>query len=645
MNTSYFQKLLEPVRIGSLELKNRMIVPALTTNFANSDATVNERLKDFLIARAKGGFSLITTEITSISPYGNRMPFQLGIWDDKFIPGFRDLAKAIHDEGAKIAIQLFHAGRQTHSSIIGRAPVAPSTIPCPVLKDIPKELTLKEIEELEEQFAEGARRAKEAGVDAVELQGAHGYLVAQFMSYYANRRTDAYGGSLEGLLRFPIEIIQKIRSKVGPDYPIIFRLSGEEKTLGGRTIQETKMLIPFLEEAGVDAFDVSIGVYNSFHYLVAPMAVPPGFNVNAASEVRKVSSVPVIAVGRINDPHQAEQILREGQADLIAMGRASIADPELPNKVASGNYDDIRWCIGCNECIDRLSSPELYLSCSVNPTVGREREMTLTPAPRSKKVLVIGGGPGGMEAARVAALRGHEVYLYEKGEKLGGQFNLAATPPCKQDITKAINYLSIQIKKVGVKIILGKEVTEELIDELQPEAVVIATGGVPLIPDIPGTQQERVATAFDILDGKLRPGRRILVIGGGMVGCETADFLGQLRGREVTLVEAFPEIARDVGDATRHFLLQRLAQENVRIITSALVKRITEDGVILERNDSEERLSSFDTIILALGVVPLNNLASRIQAKVKEMYVIGDAKQTRKAIDAIAEGTEVGRMI
>jgi len=647
MAISSLKKILEPIQINSLELKNRLVVPAMGTDFANSDGTVSERLKDYLVARADGGFGLIITEITAISRYGKGMANQLSIWDDKFIPGFKNLAMAIHAKEAKVAVQLYHPGRQTFSFLTGRPVVAPSAIPCPVCREIPKELTVEEIRELEEQFAEGARRAKEAGIDAVEIHGAHGYLVAQFMSGYANHRSDAYGGDLEGLLRFPIEIVHKIRAKVGDDYPIIFRLSGDERVAGGRTIQETKTIIPLLEQAGVNAFHVSTGVYASSDYITAPMAIPPGYNVSAAGEVKKATSVPVIAVGRINDPRMVEEILKEGQADLVAMGRASLADPELPKKAADGNYEDIRWCIACNQgCIDRLLDlEETGISCLVNPSVGKEKEMALTPASRSKKVLVVGGGPGGMEVARVAALRGHEVSLYEKDEKLGGQFKLAAMPPCKQEITKIINYLSIQIKKAGVKVALGKEVTEEIIDELQPEVVVIATGGTPVIPDIPGIEQERVVTAFDVLESKVTPGRSILVIGGGMVGCETADFLGQIMGCRVTLVEALPRVAQDVGDTTRHFLLQRLAQRRVKIITSAAVKQLTNDGAILEQSGKEETLSGFDTIVLAMGVAPVNELAAKIRDKIKETYVIGDAKQPRKALDAIAEAAEIGRKV
>jgi len=641
-----FAKVFKPIVINSMELKNRLVVPAMGSNLANPDGTVSDRLMHYLVARAKGGFALITTEAVSVSPHAQALRFDLGIWDDKFIPGFKDLAKAIHAYGAKLAIQLYHPGRQT-SRLLSSSVVAPSPIPCPICIDPPKELSVEEILEIEGQFVEGVRRAQEAEIDAVELHGAHGYLIAQFMSRYSNSRTDAYGGDIEGLLRFPVEIIRKIREKIGPKYPLIFRVSGDERVPGGRGIQETKVMVPILQRAGVDAFHVSTGVYGSVQYIVPPMAVPPGFNVNAAAEVKKVTSVPVISVGRIDDPYLAESILNEGLSDLIAMGRASLADPDLPEKMKEGNLQDIRLCIGCNQgCIDRVFKGE-SISCLVNPEVGREKEMALVPTLRKRKVLVVGGGPGGMEAARVAALRGHEVYLCEKENKLGGQLDLAAIPPCRQDIAKAVNFLAQHISKAGVKVNLNSEVNLELVAKLKPEVVIIATGGMPLIPDIPGIREKKVMTAFDILKGNVKPGRNILIIGGGSVGAEIADLLSPLRGRKVTLVEMLPEIARDLGDESRSFLLESLIQKNVKIITGAKIKSIEADGVIVERSGNEERLLGFQTIILSVGVSPVNDLAGKIKEKlnIEEVHIIGDAKEPRKAINAIAEGAEIGRKI
>jgi 2,4-dienoyl-CoA reductase-like NADH-dependent reductase (Old Yellow Enzyme family)/thioredoxin reductase len=641
-----FDKLFEPIKINSLELKNRLIVPAMGTNLANSDGTVSDRLKAFVLARAKGGFGLITTEAVGVSPHSKTLRYELELWDDRFVASFRDLAEAIHAHGAKIAVQLCHPGRQTSRSLSSEL-VAPSPIPCPFVIDTPKELSVEEIQEVEDQFAQAARRAKEAGIDAVEIHGAHGYLVAQFMSSYTNCRTDAYGVTLEGRLRFPIEIIRRVREEVGPKYPIIFKISGDERVPGGRDIQETKLLVKFLDQAGVDVFYVSTGVYGSFQYIVAPMSVPPGFNVCAAAQVKGVSSVPVIAAGRISDPYLAEAILEEELADLIAFGRSSIADADFPKKVASGNLDDIRWCVSCNQgCIGRVLKGQ-PISCMVNPEAGREEEMSLVPTSRSKKILVVGGGPGGMEAARVAALRGHDVHLYEKDNRLGGQVNLAVIPPSKQEFAKALSYLITQIKKAGVKVKLNTQVTEETIDDLKPDSVIVATGGRSIVPDIPGIHKEKVKAVSDILNGSARPGRNILIIGGGLIGCETADLLSQFRGRKVTIVELLHDIAMDCVEESRHFLMKRLQEQNVTIITGATVREIEDDVVTLERHASEEKLSGFDTIVLAAGSKAENGLFQNLEKtqKIKEMYIIGDAKEPRKAIDAIAEGAEIARKI
>jgi len=641
-----FERLFEPITINSLELRNRLVVPGMGTNFANADGTVSECLRSYLLERAKGGFALITTEAVSVDPDGKDLPFQLGIWDDKFIPGFRVLADAIHEQGAKIAIQLFHPGRQTSRKINSRI-VAPSPIPCPVVIDPPQELTVREIEEIEKKFADAASRAQEAGIDAIELHGAHGYLIAEFMSRYSNCRIDEYGGGLGGLLRFPIELIRVVRERVGLDYPLIFRISGTERVPGGRSIQETKTMAVFLKKAGVNVFHVSTGTYGSFQYIIPPMCVPPGFNVLDASEVRKVTSLPVIAVGRINDPYMIEGILREGSADLVALGRQSIADPEFPKKVAEGNLEDIRWCISCNQgCIDRVFTGK-QLSCLVNPRVGREDEIHVVQALRRKKIFVIGGGPAGLAAARVAALKGHEVHLYEKSNKLGGQLNLASILPCKQDIAKAVKYLSTQVKTLGVRINLNTEVTVKIVADLQPEVIIIATGSEPLNPDIPGIDNERVTTAFDILRGKTRPGQNILIIGGGLIGAETADLLSQLRGRQVTLVEVISTIATDLGQASRFFLMDRLEQQKVTIITGAKVKEIQCDSVILDRDSEEEILSGFDTIVVAIGVKSVDGLFDQLKqnSRTAEVYIIGDANKPKKAIDAIEEGDEIMRRI
>jgi len=437
-----FEKLFEPIKIGTMEVKNRFVVPPMGTNFANPDGSVSQQLIDYLVSRAKGGYGLIIVEVTAIDPLGKAIPLQPGIWDDKFIPGWKKLVDEVHKYGAKIAVQLHHAGRQTTREVIGAQPVAPSPIPCPVDREMPRELTTEEVYELIEKFGDAARRARDAGFDAVEVHGAHGYLIAQFMSAYSNKRIDEFGGDFKGRMKFPVEIVKNIRRKVGNGYPVIFRFSGDERVPGGRTIDESRMVARVMEHVGVDALHVSTGVYGSLPWLIAPSAVAPGYNIYAAEEIKKVVNTPVIAVGRINDPLLAEDIIESGKADMVSLGRESIADPEIPNKVAAGRIEEISPCIGCMQaCVGYLFDPNhLKISCLVNPFTGRETELNIEKAEKPKKVMVVGGGPGGLEAAWVAAKRGHKVTLCEKENTLGGQYRIGAIPPAKQDIMKALRY-------------------------------------------------------------------------------------------------------------------------------------------------------------------------------------------------------------
>ena len=640
--------LFSPIKIGTMELRNRIIMPAMGVSIGSPDGTINERLVDYHAARAKGGAALNITEITYVDPAGQGIPNCPAIWDDKFIPGLAELAKAVHAYGGKLAIQLHHGGRSVFSFITGLPPVAPSALSTPsemyaISGEVPKELSGEEIWELIEKFAEGARRAREAGCDAVELHGAHSYLIGQFLSPHSNKRADSFGGNLEGRLKFAVEIIRAIRRKVGRDYPVIFKISGNEKVPCGLTIEETTVMASILEEAGADAIAVSQGSLARAEWILPASGLPFTQWISDVEAIKRVVSVPVIALGRISHPMVAEHILEHGKADLIGMGRALIADADLPNKAAAGNLDDIRYCTYCNTCIESLLLTGLR--CLVNPEAGREKEMTIVPAERPKKVLVAGSGPGGLEAARVAALRGHEVTLCEKASKPGGQLLTAVIPPGKQELTNAIKYLWTQAEKAGAKIQLGTEATPALVEEMKPDVVIVATGGDPLIPaDIPGIDKEKVVTAHDVLRGKVPVGKRVAILGGGMVGSETADFLGE-SGREVTIIEMLDDIALDMGPWTRPFLLERLAQSGVKKITGAQVKEVTDDGVVVVRNGQEETIGGMDSIILALGIRSVGELAEQIKGKVAEVYVIGDAKEPRKAVDAISEGSEIARKI
>jgi 2,4-dienoyl-CoA reductase-like NADH-dependent reductase (Old Yellow Enzyme family)/thioredoxin reductase len=634
--------LLSPIKIGTMEVRNRFVVPPMGTNFANPDGSVSQQLIDYWAARAKGGYGLLIVEVTAVDPLGKAIPWQPGIWDDEFITGWRKLTDEVHKYGAKVAVQLHHAGRQTTHEVIGAQPVAPSAIPCPVDREMPRELTTEEVYNLIEKFGDAARRAMDAGFDAVEVHGAHGYLIAQFMSPYSNKRIDEFGGDFMNRMRFPVEVVKNIRRKVGSGYPIIFRFSGDERVPGGRTIDESRMVARVMEEVGVDSLHVSTGVYGSMPWLIAPSAVSPGYNVYASEEIKNVVNIPVIAVGRINEPLMAEDILEDGKADMVSLGRESLADPELPNKVAAGLTEEISPCIGCMQaCVGYLFDPNyLKISCLVNPFTGREGELKVEKAEKPKKVMVVGGGPGGLEAAWVAAKRGHKVTLYEKENVLGGQYRIGAIPPAKQDILKAIRYYITMGKKYGAEYKMGVEVTEDLIMKENPDVVILATGGVPLVPNIKGIDNPKFVKAVDILEGKKEAGMNVLIVGGGMVGVETADFLGE-HYHNVTIVEMLPEIARDEQDAVKYFLMERLNKYGVKSITSATVKEFLDDGVVYEKDGKEEKLTGFDTIVLAMGAKAYNPLEEKIKGKVSEVYVVGDAVKARKALEAIEEAARV----
>ncbi|MBR3187474.1 MAG: FAD-dependent oxidoreductase [Lachnospiraceae bacterium] len=633
------QKLLAPGKIGSMKLKNRFVVPPMGTNLATYNGEVTEEMIAYYRRRAKGGFGLIIIEVTAIDRKGKAIMNEVGLWDDDQIPMFRKLMDAIHEEGGKVVVQLHHAGRQSVPPyIFNEIPEAPSRVACPVLNFVPEAMSNERVWEIIDEYGDAAVRAKIAGADGVEVHGAHGYLVAQFMSPHANKRTDEFGGDFFGRMKFPQEIFKNIRKKVGEDYPLLFRFGYDEKVNGGRTLEESVMVGRMAENCGVDALDVSIMTYASTPYMSAPPAMPHGFNQFPTKVIKEAVHIPVISVGRY-EPAIAESALLNGCADFIAFGRESIADPDLPAKVAAEKYEEIFPCIGCTQsCLGYLNLGG-HIRCLVNPLTGLEGKVSITKSENPKKVLVAGAGPGGLVASFLAARAGHEVILAEKSSEIGGSFRLAAIPPTKQDIATALRAYVNHCKKEGVDIRLNTPVTPELLSEINPDAVILATGGLPLRINLEGIDGENVIDAVDILDGTKTPGNRILMIGGGMTGVETADFLAE-HNKAVTIIEMRPDIALDEASAPRFFLIPRLKEHGVEWIVNATVKKILPDGVIYEQNGSEYTCSGYDTIVLALGVKANNPLEEAARALGKQVFVIGDAAQpgpANKATEAALE--------
>jgi len=638
LSNKQFPHLFQPGRIGSLELKNRLVMPPMATNYALKDGTVSDRQIDYYEARSKGGIGLIIVEFTCVDyPVGKAAGKQLCIDDDRFIPGLRKLTEAIRRHGAKSAIQIHHAGRQTVTLITKNQPVAPSPIPLPGGEQ-PRELTVSEIAALVNKFAEAAERAKKAGFDGVEIHGAHGYLISQFLSPLSNNRKDAYGGNVENRARFLLEVIEAIREKVGRDYPVWCRLSAREIGVeGGITLEETQIVSRLAEKAGVDAIHVSAHAVGPARR--PPMAEAPGTFVPFAESIKKVVSVSVIAVSRI-PPELAESVISDGKADFVSIGRALLADSHLPQKVKVGEMTDIRPCLYCMTCLDSMNWRREGICCAVNPTLGREQEYQVEPTESPKKVVVVGGGPGGMEAARVAATRGHKVVLFDVGEELGGQLLVAAKPPFKDTIEAFRRYLVGQLTKLGVEMRLRQRFTADMINKYEPDVVILATGIKPFVPQIPGIKGKKVLKADEVLTGA-DTGERVVVIGGELVGCETALYLVE-RGKKVTIMRRGPELATKVHKFIREPLVGRLQYKGVAILVGVEYEEITEAGVVIRTGTGERKVVEADTAVLAAGAVPDTEILAALQGKVAQVVSVGDCVEPRSIREAVEEGYKAG---
>ena len=636
-----FPHLMQPFQMKNLALRNRIVMAPMLSRLCDPDGIVSQKLIDYYAERAKGGVGLIIVEYCYIDEKESKAnQGQLGVYSDQLIAGLGDLAEAIQEWGAKAILQICHAGRSTSAKFMGRQPMAPSAMPG-YTGEMAREMTLEEIEAVMESFAEGARRAKTAGFDGVELHGTHGYLMAQFLSPYTNRRTDVYGKD-RGL--FALQTLERVRAKVGSDYLVGFRMSGEEFIDGGVTLEEAKAFARRLEERGIDYLHVSGGIIEVGEHFVIPMYFPKGYLLHLAEGIKQAVKIPVVAVGAIHDPSLAEESLKKKRADLIAMGRALIADPELPRKIQSGRPEDIRTCLRCNEgCSSRVRQGKTQ-RCAVNAEVGRERTLRIHPASKPKQVCVIGGGPAGMEAARVLALRRHKVTLIEKENELGGLLRYASVPDFKEELRGFLQYLNTQVKKTGVEVLKGRRATLDLVKELHPDAVVLAAGSTMPVPEIPGAQKSSAASALDLLSGKFQPGDRVLVAGGAAMGCEIAAHLASL-GKKVVVVEMMGGLALDLENRSRAALLHLLKERGVSTLLNWRLERIEEGRVLLSDRNRNRKEVETDSVILALGLKPNQDLLEPLRKSFPEVQVIGDCLEPRKIYQAIHEGAFAGRII
>lgn len=625
--------LFTPGRIGILEVKNRIVMPPMVRNYADEKGLVTPRYEAHVRSIAQGGVGMMILEASFVSPEGRGFPKGLGLHEDGVIPGLARLAEIAHKYGAVIGPQAFHAGRQRSASITAEEPVAPSAIPDSPKQKPPRELTSQEIGTLVEAYARGARRAKQAGFDFVELHGAHGYLINQFLSPASNKRRDEYGGSFENRIRFLLQIVSAVKQSVGSDFPVAVRIPGDELVDGGLTTEEGIAIAKQLEAAGVDCVHVSVGIRSS--RMFRPMAVPDGALIPLARRIKRAISIPVIAVGKIRYPELAAAVIQNGDADFVAIGRSLLADPNWPKKVMSGRVAEINHCIACNEgCISRLIAQQ-DVWCTINPRCGREEEFERAPTGMHRKIFVAGGGPAGMEAAKVARERGDDVVLFEESGRLGGQLFAASATPFRDGWEELRRYLVEEISRLKIEVRLGVALTREIVERERPYAVVVATGSYQTIAQVPVDAHAYTMTARDLLEGRAKAKGRVVVAGGGCSGAQTAELLAQ-QGHHVAIVEQLAEIALDTPADDRALLLERLNGLGVNFLTNTQIVSVDSTGVNTTGVNGAGHVTA-DTIVFCLGAHPNSSLAGEL-FDFPNIRVVGDAVSARKVTEAMAEG-------
>lgn len=659
-----FRKLLEPIKIGKVEIKNRVaMAPMGIVGLLNPDGSLGQRAIDYYIERARGGVGLI---ITSLFKVENEIEYFQGvplIISPETMSPFVELAEAVHALGTKIFVQLTAGfGRVMGLHRLSRQPVSASAIPHYWKPEITcRELKTAEIEKLVKSFGMAARILASAGIDGVELHGHEGYLFDQLTTSIWNKRADKYGGDLAARLRFPIEVLDEIKGKVRKDFHVQYRfglkhymkglnggaLPGEAYAEAGRDIEEGLEMAKMLEAAGLDALHVDAGCYDSWYWPHPPTYQEDGCMVDMAAEVKKVVRIPVIAVGKLDKPALAEKILEEGKADMIALGRGLLSDPFWVRKVEEGRIEKIRPCIGDHDgCLGRifLGKP---ISCTVNPVTGRERMYVLKRADKHKKIIIAGGGVAGLEAARVAAFRGHRVILCEKTNSLGGHLIPGGVPPFKKDLRALLDWYKSEIQDLGVEVRFGCEVTSDLIHGEEADVVIMATGAKPIVPSIPGIQKEWVTTAPEVLLGKKKLGEKVIVVGGGLIGCETAIWLAEQK-KTVTVVEMLDDLmigSIPVPHANRQMVLDMLKFRHVTVMTGKRLVEVTDGGGHLMNADLKKTTLNADTLVLSVGLISDRQLYETLAGRIPNLYLIGDARETRNIMGAIWDAYEVVRAL
>ena len=631
-----FKTMFSPIQIGPMTVKNRFVVPPMGNNFANPDGTWSDQSVAYYAERAKGQFGLITIEATVVHHGAKGGPKKPCLYDDRSIESLKKITEACHAEGAKVSIQLQKAGPEGNAKNAGAPIEAASAIPSVYGKDTPVEVPTEKVYELVKGYGDAAERAMKAGADAVEIHMAHGYLVNSFISPRTNKRVDEFGGNFENRMRFPRLIVEEVKRRVGGKVAILARINSSDEVEGGDDVHDSAAIAAYLEDCGVEGLHVSRAVHIKDEYMWAPTAVHAGFSADLVTEIKRAVSIPVITVGRYTEPYYAELLLREGRADLVAFGRQSLADPHMPEKAMNDNLEDLVPCIACLQgCVANMYKGE-PICCLVNPFLGHEAQ-GYPKAEKSKKVMVIGGGVAGMCAAFVAAERGHDVSLYESTDKLGGNMRLAAYPPGKGDITNMIRSYIVRCEKAGVKIHMNTTVDLEMVKAEKPDAVIVSTGSRTLILPIEGIENPAIIHGSDLLDGKRAAGKKVLVVGGGMVGCETAAFLGEQQ-HDVTVIEYRDTVGADVIHEHRVFLMEDFKNYGIKEITGAKVCKFFDDGVEYESPDgSRHEVRGFDSVVLSMGFKNYNPFAEQLEELGQEVYVVGDATRARRALDATKE--------